>query len=676
MLPQGKWPISALKILLLIFGFGLILTTGSASGTPIKPIALQRLAGYISLGMDNNENSRENLLSGGKIGQRKTIFSEEVNVRLAGYAYHPRLLEFRAESEFEFEQRLVNRLGGASKNSNGLFSNYSVSSNFLKEHFVSLQIEADQHTSDVEQDFFGRRKIIYAQEAATLSYRNKNVPTVLTYTTSRANGKYNDPTDDNQETVNLQMRHLGKMGMNRMVLEHREKDQAAQQRHLRINAAEFVNSKQFGKDRRHALTSQFRYLDQTGTDQYRNLSAGQNLLSRLTDTLQGRYSVQFLETVFPNQGTSTLYGSTSLQHQLYESLTSTVELLGRRSRFGDGKENRFGGQTNFRYSKMLPFGRMNLSYQALAENIEEDFTDESVFIRQEQHFFGENPAGDEVIVLERDFADQTSIEISAVDGLAVIDPETGFPISEGMHYTVESDGIVTRIRLLLPGLFLRGEGGTAPAVFVSYDLLPVPPLGYAIFSQTFSTSLSLGKTWKFFYSASQTDQNLKKGINQGQLEDSGRNAFGLELNWRNTVGRFKKERVSSKKTPLKRITISETLLIPLPTNPFWRSTLHVGASYSESATFADVEKTYSRTLTAAVSISRNQFHANMEAQYSNDDFLGEDVDSFGFLANMGWSLRQVSLLFNYEYRLRKRELSGDEMSSALMFEVRRKFSVF
>jgi hypothetical protein len=636
----------------------------------VTPVSITKVRGHVELGYEQEDDSREQTGVDQQIKSKDRSFLEELGMGFDGYIYHPRFLDVKADATMVHQQRSDSSNLQFEENVNDRLFNYSFFMNMLKAHPLSLQFAANQSFQDTNSSFFESRRLMSKREAASARYRHEEFPTQIGYDTRRSKGEGLDLTDDKIDTAYVNVENESELGRSHIRYENEEKKQAVGNIRLLTDTYNFSNFFQFGSDDRHALSSLVRFRDQEGSTDIQDTSVGESLYFRNTENLNSYYFYTYDDSKLPDQVTTSYQHRVGVKHHLFESLTSGLEFRNRKFHVNSGTEDTVGTDLFLNYQKQIPVGRLVLNYRTILEREDENLSGDLLQVLREEHLFGENPEGNDVILLNHDLVITGSIVLLNDDETLITDPGTGIPIEEGIHYRVESAGTLTKIRLLPPdGDFLLGR-----TVLVNYEVELSPALEFTTHTQLYGARLVIKKIWTIFYDAGTTDQTFVSGVDLDRLEDTRHMGFGTEVVWKNSTTRAEKRIFRSRRNPYQRTTFSEGLQFRLTKTPFLQPILNLGASYGESSTTEDAERSIDRMLMAKLSLGlRQQIRWDLETRYRNQDLIGEKQEETEHRTNLRWKYRKLNMILSYQYVQRRRDFAGDEDRSRIFFRVKRSF---
>jgi hypothetical protein len=261
--------------------------------------------------------------------------------------------------------------------------------------------------------------------------------------------------------------------------------------------------------------------DRLETTQSLQISHGRNLRTSY------RYSLEDIER--SGGKTKSHMAAFSLNHQLYESLTTDIAFDATDQSFDDGQRDVYTGFLNLRYTKRLPAsGRLNASFGTTRAREDDDF--EEAFVPQELRTFDiafATPA-----YLDNPNVIEDSVEVTKVaDGPPVAGcPAFPTPISlvEGVDYLLRTVGNRSEI---VPQPCSATSPGINPGDTIAVDYRFTrggEPVSFDTVTNRLNASVDYG--WiRPFLSLERSDQDIVSGVDTGFLTDRRSTIIGIEL---------------------------------------------------------------------------------------------------------------------------------------------------
>lgn len=652
--------------ILLILWILMVLSVSTLQAQQVSPIRATRIFGFVGLGLDKEDDSRETKQTGEEIRDDDREIYEELGLGVDGYIYHPRLIEFNIETEMQFIQEKNDNNFGFDDDNKQRFYNYNVFTQILKQHPVSFWLSANRSTDEINSSFFPRNRIIKDTYGGGVRFQNRLFPTRVSYSSYTADGEGSNETDDDIDIFSMEISNDGRFGRSVLRYENQDWVQRSIDLDYDIDRLDFQNSFYFGDRKRDWLYSSLRWREQEGTRFVRDMNMDESMILRHTDDFETFYDYTYDDTKQEDRVATRYFYRAGYRHYLYDSLFTESDVKSERFELDSGKEDTIGARFQLRYEKRIPYGILYLDSDLLFENQDEDFSGEKEQIVKEKHTFGEVQKS--VIFLDQDLVDEDSIELlDDQTELPILDPNTGLPIIEGFNYVVETQGLLTRIRLLSPdGDFLEDE-----MVLVNYEFEPQPPIEFNTSGQRYAARLFLRDTWEIFYDGRRTEQSLQDGFDFGRLDDITERNYGSNIYWRNTETRVSKTVRHSNRNPFERKIYSEEIWIPLKRS----SSLRLYGSYFDTTSlFGKEEQTIDRLLSARLfMLLPKRATWDIEVRYRNEDQVGEDIKSVQYITHFRWRFRKFYFELTYDDTDWDREITGDERQKRLYIRARRYF---
>lgn len=408
---------------------------------------------------------------------------------LQGSVYHPNLLQFNlsAEPGVSWQQLTLSPSAGALSAQTDekwlLLQRYHGDMNLLQEKPYAVSVFADKEHNTRDYDFFTRATVDTQRSGGRVGYAAGPVPVSLSLTRLEEDVRSLVRPSTLTETVlsldarNERARETG------TTLSYTLEDFVRQELGIPLQqglqqSLNVYNTESFGKNGRVKLNSSLNYnrVDETRFP-LSNFRAQQQATVAHGKRLHSSYSYSY------DQRTSGLVNSdghqatASLQHQLYESLTSTVELRGQTlsSTAPDSsfETTRYGVGLSENYTKRLgQVGRLTLGYQVRLDQEDRQTTGQLFFIMAEPHTLT-----DGVMT----FLNLPRVNVASV---RVTDSTGTIPYHELFDYLVIGHGERTELQ--------RVPGGTIPnggTVLVDYTAAGQPSDSFTTLANQFQVRL-------------------------------------------------------------------------------------------------------------------------------------------------------------------------------------------
>jgi hypothetical protein len=403
-----------------------------------------------------------------------------VGLTLDGSVYHPNLVDFSgyAEVGFLYRDKLDTARESLPSGSEGeeddLLQDYRLTLDVLREKPYAVNLLAHRQLGKRDDDFFTRidvdteRYRVRAGYAPGLEtrYREGAIggPWAFIVAATRLEQiieNVDRPSDDREDIVEFDIfRERGPRDRTRLDYEWRDfefvergtsNDEGV--RHI----AGLTDSRLFGPEKLFHLASSLRFEDQVrnGIDST-SIDLGERATVVHNESLESRYNYTFYDRTVSVTDSRRHEGIASLRHQLFDSLTSTLEVEGRweqdESPGSSLVATRFGGGFNERYTKRLPQENqiaLDLGLRVLDQ--ERDADGDSRVVIDERHIL----ATGVVTLLNQPDVERSTVLVTDGAGRAFY--------REGLDYLLIPRDRLTQIQRV-PGGFIP-DGG---AVLVDY----------------------------------------------------------------------------------------------------------------------------------------------------------------------------------------------------------------
>jgi hypothetical protein len=247
----------------------------------------------------------------------------------------------------------------------------------------------------------------------------------------------------------------------------------------------------FDRDRKYNYTSYVSYYNQAGDYEFEKIEANERLLFNLPANLRFTGGYMYNRLIDPTQVMSQNRMIGSLNHRLFESLTTNIyaDYSGISQTIYDENNLRAGADLN--YTKKIPTGRLNLSYRYFRSYFDMTGVSAPLKIINEPHTISDS----RTTLLDKPYVDLSSIVVKDEAGIILYQENFDYIL------TVRNDYVeIQRI----PG----GQISDGQSVTVSYTAIQPGSYSYVADNNTFSSSILLfGKLIELYYTYSVQDYN-------------------------------------------------------------------------------------------------------------------------------------------------------------------------
>ncbi|MEA3462327.1 MAG: hypothetical protein U9R49_10640 [Bacteroidota bacterium] len=373
---------------------------------------------------------------------------------------------------------------------------------------VTLQGFYNYDQSYYNRELLTNVKSSNQQWGGILSLNNKILPLTLTYRNQEWDQEeIQTGRKFNMDQENIEARaskSFGSRDRNEFIFSHHNYLYRYAELHETanlINRVALNNSFFLDAARKYNLNSRFNWYDQDGTTSFRRLELLEGISMQLPHHLRLMANFNLYNLEDPVQTWDQKRARASLQHKLFQSLTSKVYLEYTRIKLEATdlyEETDFRAGVDLKYTKKIPTGYLNLAYRYYRhEHSTEGATGMLQVINEEQVL-----RDGEVTLLNKAYVDFNSVVVKDVTGALIY--------QLNFDYILIDRGSYMEIQRIPGGLI--PDGGT---IFIDYSYEQPGSYSYGANNNHFSVSVLLFKRLiELYYNYSA--QNYPK-VNQGDL---------------------------------------------------------------------------------------------------------------------------------------------------------------
>jgi hypothetical protein len=484
--------------------------------------------------------TRDDTKTGGQHSRLDDILTEErLNIRNNGaYILDPRIVTLSLgasvglfQDHFSFE--------GDSRTNLGTLWGYDLFAGVLPDQPLSLNVFASRDQSVISRELAGRTESTTESRGATLFSRSFYIPSTLTVR--------QELLDEETSIANVVARRLeqrdifryegrrgwidSELGLLYEFID--DTDRVNQSFSFRSHDAQANYTLDFGEELNRHWDSTLRFYTRTGLFETTVWTADESLRVDHTDQLRTDYRYSFIRTDAANGANTTHTAIARLEHQLYESLTTTASLDGVRQTFPQGERDSVRGRVGWVYRKRLPLGGQLTAGLGGSLQYEDDrFNTTEVSISQESHTAGSPFALP--IPLDNPFVVASSVVVTktAIGPLPLgCIPPSGppVPLVVGTDFTLETTGDITQIApIACSGTTIGINPGDTIAVDYHFTVSPAR----SFLTEQWNADLSVDYHWiRVYFLHDQSNQTLISGRDGRFLTDQISDTIGAELRY-------------------------------------------------------------------------------------------------------------------------------------------------
>jgi hypothetical protein len=431
----------------------------AAGPPPLEPRALRLRVtdGYLKLRLEEDRLRRT--VEGAEAQRTEyTLIEPVVSFTANGSVYHPNLVAFRVTPEigYGWYDKLDTERDPETGQQSDELQNYLAQVDILNEKPYAVHLSASRQELVRDDDFFTREKVDYTLYEAQGGYSEGPVPfSVVGRHREETRSTTETYSEDKEDTLGAGATYE-RSANGSTELRYDLEDFEYRERGFDLNSglrqvAAISDRARFGKGDRSRLNSFLSYEDlDRDVNDTTFLLYREDLYVLHADRLQSHYHYTFSDRGTDGAHNREHDARASLDHQLYESLYSTVEVLGEQwtdSGRGNGQETlRYGGGFRERYTKKLPEdGRISVhgGRRLIWEDRSGSGGRQEIF--DERHALSDG----EVTLLNQPDVDPGSVVVTASSGTTIY--------REGLDYLVLPRGGQTQIERVIGGRIPNGS---------------------------------------------------------------------------------------------------------------------------------------------------------------------------------------------------------------------------
>lgn len=353
-------------VLTFIIMLAASLASGRACAEQRSLILLGNIQQYLNVSYDYDESHSNGSTTSTSFDSQ--IIKERYQLSSDYTIYHPNLLLGSAAVGVTFNQDFYSGQNAERTFGKGISFNYDIGGTILDGSNYPTTFHVRSEEATVQRDYTGNFNVATDSYSAGFRYRSKNFPLSLTFSqvNTQTSGLGSD-TDQQVRNIGFLISHpIGNINDTVLSYAHSEIDSRSIQGSASISA---YNSDRFtatnllswnseGKAR--SISATYSLLRETGNIESTSVSAGMGILWDLGKTLSLRGDISEARTGAPSR--DDIISKVSLRHRLFESLSTSVDGLFRRSLMDQLSEEEKNGTLAVSYHKRIPLnGLLDLS---------------------------------------------------------------------------------------------------------------------------------------------------------------------------------------------------------------------------------------------------------------------------------------------------------------------------
>ena len=637
-------------------------------------VQLSDVGGYVEMVTRQRERRQRPKERGDDTITKETTYEENLRLETEGYVYHPNLLEFTLGGLFGLLQEdYEDRVGETTRSSsdNGEVYEFDLEALFLKKKKHPTTVFAHRRRDTVPRPFLPSLETITTEYGFIWQYVSDKTPAKLqfSHTDVRLSPLFlsgDTAEDGRREDTELRFEigyNFSEFNTLLFTYDRESLKEAPYELEYDSDELTLEHRWEFGDHQQHRLDSELNYFDQWGTLELERLRWRQELWLQHSDTLRSMFRLEALDRTrgnrtrdLPSTQERSVYLSGSLQHRLYESLTSQFLTYVRSQKFEPGLEiEQFGAQASFSYRKKNAWGVLNANYAVRAERSDHRGDVQAADVVDEYHVFRDP----DPIVLGNPNIDSGSILIKSENRATFYQP--------GRDYTVRTLGDRIELERVPTGQISDGD-----TVLIDY----VYTIGGTFTLDSVSQSFGIRQAFSFgltpYYRLEWQDQTISPTQSTGAVaDDITAHILGVEferwsMRWfaeyedrESTINPFEATRLGASYSHRFRSGASGSV------RARWSDTAHRPPNEREVSLFT-LDGRYRHPITANLTVEG-------AATYRlGEDSLAANNEGIDLYFALEWVVRQTEVKVTLELGDFETDFSRND-SSALHVQMRRRF---
>jgi hypothetical protein len=455
--------------------------------------------------------------------------SQLLHLSADGYIYHPEFLTFDTGVKLEAIEGL------AGQSDDRLLWGGDFRFNFLEKRQNSLSIHGTRSDAESAQPFSETYTVTNELYGATFFQKWGWIPFDLSYLHGSRSGGLGDQLDDSWDKVlfdgsyQIGERSEGKLGYGLIF----EKIQGVDRRRQNLSAS---NTSYLGEGSNKRLNTYLSLFEERNGRVLRNAAGSTEFNWEHAEDLRTRYVLRGFWSDTEAQNTTTLNPSFFLDHQLYDSLETRLEIFGRLEDSSFRKRQEFGGSISENYLKQLGgWGQLNISVAPHVSVTRSRPNGNTAFVFDEEHLMVEE---DEVLLRQPDIIEST-IVVTDTSGSIVYDRDEGDGLGGDYTVTQSGDGIETELARTINSTIADPQ-----LVLVDYQYELAEDNDTLFTGVNVHTALYFFGDWSVFGRYDNIDHYVLSGDKEDiRFNDFNKYVFGLRFNglWLTAKAKFEEK---------------------------------------------------------------------------------------------------------------------------------------
>jgi len=418
-------------------------------GDPNEPTPVRLNRTEWSLGMEVDGMSEVVKTDGGKTTHDQISYGPVIGLRRRGAIYHPNLISFDLNGEAGWswlDDKLTGPGSNNSRHENGDLWRYLAQVNFLPGKPYNGIFSASRNETYRNYDAFSTYRVKIERYGGRANWKTGSLDLNIdsAYRDEHSSG-INGTTDLSETYVNFSGTQTRNSGQTTLTYRYDEFDNVVNGGDSLTSVSHSVgasDSETFGSRRQGtavtgASYSRYEYF----TDATDTVTANENVTFQHTPDLESYLNLNFSDSSMGSVSATQFQGESGVRHQLYESLTSTLELHGSyddsSSSTGSTSNDRYGVGLHENYTKRVaPWGRLTIGGAIIVDHEDHDSVGGILTTLNEPHRIFLN----NVTYLNNPRVLTATVQVRSASGI---------PATVNVDYRLVTSGQLTGIQLLI-----------------------------------------------------------------------------------------------------------------------------------------------------------------------------------------------------------------------------------
>lgn len=500
------------------------------------------ISGEVSLqGQYQNQNSQFNEVNE---NQNSKYLIGGMKLNTSSYLWKPDIIFLNISGEFNPETRKEKYLSIPDRSEVRTLSKLELRTTIFKDKSISLTPYLNMHQNYFNRENLTNVKSNNRQWGGILSMNNKILPLSISY---RSLDWKQTETESGRRFAMTQNSIEGRAsksfyGNDKHDLSYAYDDYQYTYADLdttknTVHRVTLNDNFYFDQERKYAFLSRVNYYKQAGNYSFNKFEINERIVCHLPSNfdLNSSYSYYRMEDISQLLNINRIRGA--LKHQLYESLTSELFADYSKTNHTIYMEDDFKTGVEFRYTKKIPIGQINLGYRYLRHHSTTESEESIINILYEIHTLSDLDG----TFLDKPYVDPWSVEVTDITGTIIY--------QEGLDYLVNSFNDYTIVFRIPGGQILQNQ-----EVSISYSAVQPGSNHFEANNNTFHAGLTvLDRLLTIYYrGGTQNFENVQEA-DFLTLNQYTQHVVGGKLYYKFVTGGVEYDHYNSSIIPYKRI---------------------------------------------------------------------------------------------------------------------------